>query len=228
MLTAAIVVALAIVGAAVVFPVRLMAALFGRSFSAAGRPFAILAAAMALVLIEAILSNVLIAGSRDKAYAQIVTLAACVNVGLNLALIPAFAARGSALATLATETLLIALTLTATRSIVGLPRLDVPRLGRRVACASLMCGVMVALGALSVWLAVCRSCRLCRLVRGIPRFRPRPVAPWPMMSSRRSDGDGSGQCGVSAERVGRGAQPDLGILACRDGRLSACGPAAAP
>ena len=153
-LTAATVVAIAIACGAVVFPSRLMAALFGHAFSAAGRPFAILTAAMALVLIEAILSNILIAGSRDKRYAQIVTLAACVNIGLNLVLIPSLAASGSALATLVTEALLVVMTLVATRSIVGLPRLDVARLGRGAACVALMCGAMVALGTVSVWLAL--------------------------------------------------------------------------
>lgn len=153
-LTAATVVALAVVCGAVVFPARLMAAMFGRDFIAAGQPFAILAAAMALVLVEAVLSNILIAGARDKRYARIVTLAAGVNIALNFVLIPPLASSGSALATLVTEALLVAMTLVAARSIVGFPRLDVSRLWRGVAAVFLMCAVMFAVGTLSVWLAV--------------------------------------------------------------------------
>jgi O-antigen/teichoic acid export membrane protein len=153
-LTAATVVAVAITCGAAVFPERLMAAMFGHNFIAAGKPFAILSAAMALVLIEAVLSNILIAGARDRRYAQIVTLAACVNIGLNFALIPSLAASGSALATLLSEALLVVLTLFAARSMVGLPRLDMSRLGRGAAAVALMCGVMLAAGTFSVWLAV--------------------------------------------------------------------------
>lgn len=153
-LTAAAVLALALTCGAAMFPARLMAAMFGGTFHAAGWPFAILSAAMALVLVEAVLSNVLIATSRDRRYAQIVTVGACVNVALNVALIPSLTSSGSALATLVTEILLIALTLVAARPVVGLPRLDVSRLARGVAAVVLMCGVMAAVGTFSVWLAV--------------------------------------------------------------------------
>jgi O-antigen/teichoic acid export membrane protein len=153
-LTAAAVLALAITCGAAMFPARLMAAMFGGAFHASGWPFAILAAAMALVLVEAVLSNILIASSRDRRYAQIVTIGACVNLALNLVLIPSLASSGSALATLVTEALLIALTLVAARPVVGLPRLDVSRLARGVAAVVLMCAVMAAVGTFSVWLAV--------------------------------------------------------------------------
>jgi PST family polysaccharide transporter len=153
-LTAATVVALALASAAAVFPARLMGSLFGHAFRAAGQPFEVLAAAMALVLIEAVLSNILIAASYDRRYAQIVTLAAFVNVGLNVILIPSLAATGSALATLVTEGLLVAMTLVAVRPIVGIPRLQAARLARGVGAVILMCSVMLALASSSVWLAV--------------------------------------------------------------------------
>jgi O-antigen/teichoic acid export membrane protein len=153
-LTAVCVCALAIGCGAAIFPARLMQAMFGRSFAAAGEPFAILSVAMALALIEAVLSNILIAGLRDRRYAQIVTFAACVNVILNVVLIPSLAASGSALATLVTELVLIVLTLFTARSIVGLPHLDLARLARGGASVLLMCGVMFALSPLSVWLAL--------------------------------------------------------------------------
>ena len=153
-LTAATVVALALASAAAVFPTRLMGSLFGHAFRAAGQPFEVLAAAMALVLIEAVLSNILIASSHDRRYAQIVTAAAFVNVGLNLILIPSLAATGSAVATLVTEGLLVAMTVVAVRPIVGIPRLDAARLVRGVGAVVLMCSVMIALAPSSVWLAI--------------------------------------------------------------------------
>jgi PST family polysaccharide transporter len=153
-LTAATVLALALASAAAVFPTRLMGSLFGHAFRAAGQPFEVLAAAMALVLIEAVLSNILIASSSDRRYAQIVTIAAFVNVGLNVILIPVLAATGSALATLVTEVLLVAMTLVAVRPIVGVPRLEAGRLVRGVAAVIAMCAVMLALAPSSLWLAV--------------------------------------------------------------------------
>lgn len=154
-LSGAIVIALAITAGAAVTASRLMPALFGIAFRDAATPFALLAAAMSLVLVEAVLSNVLIAGGKDKAYAIVVTTAAGANLALNFLLVPSLQATGSAIATLVTESLLVALTLVFGKAVVGTPPISWARVCRGAAAAAMMCGAIeIMAGLTSILVAI--------------------------------------------------------------------------
>jgi O-antigen/teichoic acid export membrane protein len=141
-LSAACVLSIAIAGGAAVVAPRLMPALFGSAFTDASTPFAILAAAMSLVLLEAILSNVLIAGARDRLYATLLTGTAISNVVLNLVLATWLQASGAALAAFTTEAMLVILTLLGAKRVLGRFTLQWARVARGILGVALMCVVL--------------------------------------------------------------------------------------
>jgi len=143
-LSASIILAFAIVGGAAAFATRLMPAMFGDSFRASASPFTILAGAMALVLLEAVLANVLIASSRDRLYAAVVTTAALSNVVAGVLLIPSLSADGAALATFTGEASLVILTLVFASREIGFPTFQWARIVRGGGAVGLMCLVAVA------------------------------------------------------------------------------------
>jgi O-antigen/teichoic acid export membrane protein len=152
-LSAAVIVATFLVAGAVASASRLMPAMFGGAFAAAATPFALLGVAMSLVLIEAVLSNVLLAAARDRDYARIVTAAAGFNVAINLVLIPTFAASGAAVATILTEGLLVGLTLRAVIPAFGVPALDWSRVLRGCVGGGLLALTLLAAPG-SVWVGI--------------------------------------------------------------------------
>jgi O-antigen/teichoic acid export membrane protein len=174
-LSGAIILAVVIAGGAAVIAPQLMRALFGGAFRGSATPFVVLAAAMSLVLIEAVLSNVLIAGGKDRTYAAVVTVAAGVNVALNFVLIPSMHATGSALATLVTESLLVGMTLTLGIAGLGAPTMAWGRIARGVASAAAMCAAMwLVVGVASVWLSILTGvCVLTCMVLLTQPFDPR-------------------------------------------------------
>jgi O-antigen/teichoic acid export membrane protein len=142
-LSASVILALAIASGAAASATRLMPAMFGHVFRASAAPFAILAGAMAMVVLEAVLANVLIAGSRDRLYAGVVTAAAVCNVVTGLLLIPSLSADGAALATLSGEAALVVLTLFFVSRQIGFPDFQWARIVRGGAAVGLMCLVLV-------------------------------------------------------------------------------------
>ncbi len=139
-LTAALVIGAAVVVGALLCAGTVMTALFGNSFAAASEPFALLAIASALILVQANFSNVLLAGGDERYFVVIMTVAAVVVVVLNLILIPPFGTNGAAMATVLGEVFLTAFTFVAVRRRLGPVPLETSRL-LRGCVAVLMMGV---------------------------------------------------------------------------------------
>ncbi len=77
---------------------------FGEAYAAAtGSTIQWLSVALAFALPSAVLTQAAIAAGAQRVYAGAATVAACVNVSINLATIPTFGIRGAAWATIATE-----------------------------------------------------------------------------------------------------------------------------
>jgi O-antigen/teichoic acid export membrane protein len=82
---------------------RLIPALFGRDFAAAGAAFHVLALALPLLFSNFALSTYLLASGRERAYLALSALLLVFNVGLNVVVIPRQGNVGAAWVTLATE-----------------------------------------------------------------------------------------------------------------------------
>jgi O-antigen/teichoic acid export membrane protein len=82
---------------------RTMGGLFGSSYATSGTAFAILLGSAGVSLVNANIGQVLLACGDDRAFLGSVTVGTILNVGLNIALIPAIGIVGSALATLVAE-----------------------------------------------------------------------------------------------------------------------------
>jgi O-antigen/teichoic acid export membrane protein len=143
-LTATAIIAMAVAVGAFLCSGSLMTTMFGARFQAAALPFAILSCAAALVLLQANLSNVLLAGGSQRHYTAIMTLAAVSIIILNLILIPLLGAMGAAISTVAAELGLTTLTLMAVRRRIGPVRLDLVRLLRGTAAVGLMAVAMLS------------------------------------------------------------------------------------
>ncbi len=151
-ITATIIIAAAISTGALLCAGSLMPLMFGPAFRSASAPFALLAVAQALVLLQANFSNVLLAGGSERAFATILTCAAASIVALDFLLIPLYGVVGAAIATVAAEAgLTIATLVGATRRLGPLP-LDLARLARGGAAVGIM--ALAMLGARSIGGAV--------------------------------------------------------------------------
>ena len=97
----------ATIGALVLGPYILTLA-FGDKYADAVPLLAWLLASLPFILPNYVLTQALVALGRERAYAVVTVVAAFLNIGLNLLLIPHMAAKGAALATVATEAALCA------------------------------------------------------------------------------------------------------------------------
>jgi O-antigen/teichoic acid export membrane protein len=97
----------------------LMTAMFGDAFADAGTPFALLMVAVGLSLIAGNFVSAVLGMGGDKKFALGVTLAAMLNVGLNLFFIPWWGTTGAALATIAAEILVLTYLTIITRRLLG-------------------------------------------------------------------------------------------------------------
>jgi O-antigen/teichoic acid export membrane protein len=113
--------------------------------SASAVPFRILVWSVATVFANVTYATILIATSRERRYLGVVTAGAVVNLLANLVLIPRYGLPGAASATMASEILVLALFVGATRWAVR--RNPLADLVRPVAAALAMAAVIVALRA---------------------------------------------------------------------------------
>src|SRR5205814_4261478 len=116
---------------------EIMGALFGGAYRSSGTAFAILLSSSAAVLVNANIGQILLACGDDRGFLLSVTVGAVVNVGLNLALIPALGMIGSAVATLVAEAAVIATAGLRVSRTVGRIELEWHRLTRGVVA---LCG----------------------------------------------------------------------------------------
>jgi O-antigen/teichoic acid export membrane protein len=110
----------------------LMALVFGGQFAAAGTAFALLTVGLAAGLILMTLITILLGLGGDRRYAYAVTVAAAVNITLNLAVIPLFGRNGAAIDTVISDALLFVITARAAREALGGLSLEWWRIRRSV------------------------------------------------------------------------------------------------
>lgn len=132
---------------------EIMAALFGRAYAPAGLAFAILLSSAATALVNANVGQILLASGDDRAFLLSVTIGACVNVGLNVVLIPRLGIDGAALATLAAELCVMMAAGTRLTRTVGRINLDGRRLARASIAVAGATAVLLTLRPVTPWWA---------------------------------------------------------------------------
>ena len=118
--------------------------IYGPWFTSATETLRLLLASAVAITVGALTSGLLVAARRQHAWLWVTAVAAIFNIALNISLIPRFSHQGAALATLATEVLLVSITLAITIRHDGFRPLG------RSTLASLV--VTLAVGA-AAWLA---------------------------------------------------------------------------
>jgi O-antigen/teichoic acid export membrane protein len=131
---------------------RLLPALPGfAAFEGGGVALSILAPAAGLILVGTIVQGVLISGHRQQRLLTIAGIGLAANIALNLALIPPYSYTGAAIATTATEALLIALSLREVRLRLSL-RWPLGRLWPALGAVAVMAAALVPGYALNPFL----------------------------------------------------------------------------
>lgn len=123
---------------------ELVIALFGDRYAPAGTPFVLLTWALAIAIVTVSFGAALAAGGDEKRYAWGVALGAVLNIFVNLWAIPAFGTTGAAVATIASEGLVVVYMVRRYRSVVGPVSLAWGRLARAGAATLVMVAVLVA------------------------------------------------------------------------------------
>lgn len=118
--------------------------IYGESFASAGTPLAILGPAVVLLGIVTLSTSLMVSRENPRKMIPVTAAMAAINVGLNLALIPAYGASGAAAAMLATEVIFATWILRmATRAVGSLQW--VPTAAGALAAAATMTLVTLAL-----------------------------------------------------------------------------------
>jgi len=130
---------------------QILKGLFGTKFGPGGIAFGWLLCSAGLGLVNANLTQLLLACKNERAFLWSVSAGAIVNVGLNLLLIPLWGFEGSAVATVAAELSVIAVGMPKVARLIGLPQMDWKRLARAVAPLALTAALILALRAVAAW-----------------------------------------------------------------------------
>jgi len=136
------VIGLPILAGAIALSAPIIHLIYGSEFSRAGGLLPILMVAFVVICFGTLAGNLSILLGLQWRFAVYTTIGALANVALNLILIPPYGAYGSAWATVATETLTMALMLFTSLRSIHL-RLRAPKMLRATALAAGMTGVMV-------------------------------------------------------------------------------------
>jgi PST family polysaccharide transporter len=129
--------------------------LFGSAYSQAGPSFAILMAASAIVVVAINYTSLAMAVDEERIFALAVTIAAVVNVLLNLVLIPHYGAVGASIATVVAESLVFLMCARRVVARIGRPPLAGRRIVGAVAATVVMSAVILAMpSSISVWLRI--------------------------------------------------------------------------
>jgi O-antigen/teichoic acid export membrane protein len=127
--------------------------LFGSAFAPAAIPFAVLLCSAGVVIVNSNVGNLLLACNDEKSFLAAVTAGAAVNLGLNFLLIPPYGPTGSAVATLAAESLVFGSMAWRFQRVVGPISLERPRLASAtVATLALTASLLLVSGLDSVWI----------------------------------------------------------------------------
>jgi O-antigen/teichoic acid export membrane protein len=131
-------------GAVLVGP-ELIPELFGAQYEPAGKPFVLLMAAAALVLLTVNFGTAAVASGDERQYAVAVTLGAVLNIAANLVVIPAFGMTGAAAATVGAELVVLGYLAVRLRSRLGPAPLDLDRVVRTLTVTVAMVAVLLVL-----------------------------------------------------------------------------------
>jgi O-antigen/teichoic acid export membrane protein len=147
--------ALPLAAGSAIVSTALMTGLFGPAYRPAGLPFAILMAASAIVVVAINYTSLAMAAGQERTFALSVTVAAIVNVLLNLLLIPFYGAIGAAIATVAAELVVFLICARRVVGAIGRPPLAGRRIAGAVVATAVMSAALIAMpSSISVWLRV--------------------------------------------------------------------------
>jgi O-antigen/teichoic acid export membrane protein len=150
-----IVAALPLAAGAAILGTPVMTGLFGPAYSPAGPPFAILMAASAILVVATNYTSVAMAAGQERVFALSVTVAAIVNVLLNLLLIPLWGPMGAAIATVAAQVVVFLVCERRVVRVIGRPPLAGRRIVGAIAATAVMSAALVAMpSTISVWLRI--------------------------------------------------------------------------
>lgn len=150
-----IVAALPLAAGSALLAAPIVTGLFGSAYSQAGPSFAILMAASAIVVVAINYTSLAMAVDEERIFALAVTIAAVVNVLLNLVLIPHYGAVGASIATVVAESLVFLMCARRVVARIGRPPLAGRRIVGAVAATVVMSAVILAMpSSISVWLRI--------------------------------------------------------------------------
>lgn len=119
--------------------------LFGDDFAAAADPLRVLAPAVVLLAVVNLSSGLVVSRSDPRRIVRVGAFLLLFNIGLNIALIPALADSGAALAMLVTEVVAVGVVVTMASRTIGLDARWLRTLLGPLAAAALTAGAMLAL-----------------------------------------------------------------------------------
>ena len=160
-----VVVALPLAAGSAILGTPIITALFGPAYSQAGTTFAILMAASAIVVVAINFTSLAMAVDQERTFALAVTIAAVINVLLNLLLIPFYGAVGAAIATVVAESLVFVICARRVVARIGRPPLAGRRIAGAVAATVVMSAAVLAMpSSISVWLRIAAGAAVFLLV----------------------------------------------------------------
>ncbi len=124
----------------------LITTVFGAKYEPAGTYFKLLMVSVAVGGIDASIGQVLLARGDERYFAAGVTAGAGLNIGLNLLLIPTLGPKGSAIATIAAETVVLGFMAIRFCQQVGKPQVLWSRIAGVVAAAAVMSIALLVVG----------------------------------------------------------------------------------
>jgi O-antigen/teichoic acid export membrane protein len=151
----AVVAALPLAAGSAIVGTGVMTALFGHAYRPAGTPFTILMVASAMAVVSVNYTSLAMATGQERTFAMAVTVASIVNVLLNLLLIPSYGTIGAAIATVAAQSVVLAVCAHRVVAVIGRPPLAGRRIVGAVAATAVMSAVLLAMpSSISVWLRI--------------------------------------------------------------------------
>ena len=147
--------ALPIAAGSAIVGTSVMTALFGSAYRSAGPPFAILMAASAIAMVTTNYTSLAMAAGQERTFALSVTVAAIINVLLNLLLIPSYGTIGAAISTVVAELVVLLICARRVVGVIGTPLLAGRRIVGAVVATAVMSAALIAMpSSTSVWLRI--------------------------------------------------------------------------
>ena len=150
-----VVAALPLAAGSAILGTAVMISVFGPAYRPAGTPFAILMGASAIVVVAISYTSLAMAADQERTFAMSVTVAAIINVLLNLLLIPLYGAIGAAISTVAAELVVFLICARRVVTVIGRPPFTGRRIVGAIAATVVMSAALIAMpSSISVWLRI--------------------------------------------------------------------------